>query len=353
MQCVDTPNRCTNIMSNPSTSYEIRGWDAGDNGFDMIVRVNGFGFTIVVSPDLFVNSPLALKRFGEIFDKIAAGEDDDELVWDYSERIADVFIPDFEKLAPSIFHTGKLTLADLAVRGSFECEYRVVDEDPISGAIAKRTPEDIPPPTDWDIRSLESSFPIFDPAEVEVPYSDGRPIHEIIPRQVFVKGKTLFHKSCWSPYDAIDEVEKYSRIHASGMSTQQLRTARLFGIVARSDGQARGLLYDWIDTNGTAGTLTSAVSVDTPMSLRMKWASQIRDTVAGLHSLDIVWGDVKPDNVLIDTDDDAVVIDLEGGTTRGWVDRDVGGSRAGDFQGLDRLVDFIFNGKSPDCVGHP
>lgn len=86
---------------------------------------------------------------------------------------------------------------------------------------------------------------------------------------------------------------------------------------------------------------------DTPLSTRQKWAGQIRETVAALHELGIVWGDVKPDNVLIDNDNNAVVIDLEGGTTRGWVDRDVGGTLEGDMQGMERMMDFIFNDESP------
>ncbi|KJZ78254.1 hypothetical protein HIM_02292 [Hirsutella minnesotensis 3608] len=317
----------------------------------MNIRVNGFRFRIPVSPDCFINSPRALKVFSEIFDKISASEDDDPEVWTYGEHIADVFLPEFERLAPPVLHTGKLTLANLAVRGSFVCEYRVVQENAIAGVVTESVFEDMPLPEEWDMRLRQSSFPVFDPADVEVPYSDGRFIYDIIPRQVFVQGKTFFYKSCWSPYDAIDEVEKYSRIHASGLSTQQLSTSRLFGIVAGRDGQTKGLLYDWIETKGT-GTLTSVINADTPPSLREKWASQIHGAVMGLHSLGIVWSDVKPDNVLIDGGNNAVVIDLEGGTTRGWVDHDTGGSVEGDLQGLERLVDFIFNDQSPLRLGH-
>ncbi|RSL66066.1 hypothetical protein CEP54_003868 [Fusarium duplospermum] len=95
------------------------------------------------------------------------------------------------------------------------------------------------------------------------------------------------------------------------------------------------------------GTLWSMMKRDTPLSNRQKWAGQIRETVAALHELGVVWGDVKPDNVLIDNDNNAVVIDLEGGTTRGWVDHDVGGTLEGDMQGMERMMDFIFNDESP------
>ena len=44
---------------------------------------------------------------------------------------------------------------------------------------------------------------------------------------------------------------------------------------------------------------------------------------------------------------DAWVIDLEGGTIRGWVDIENQGTLEGDAQGMERLVDFIFNDESP------
>ena len=72
-----------------------------------------------------------------------------------------------------------------------------------------------------------------------------------------------------------------------------------------------------------------------PLSLMQSSASQIQHTVTQFHSLGVVWGDVKSDNVLIDVED---VIDLEGGTTRGWVEHDVGGTMKGDMQGLDELL---------------
>ncbi|KAM4066087.1 hypothetical protein HRG_000240 [Hirsutella rhossiliensis] len=189
----------------------------------MTVRVNGFRFAITVSPDCFVNFPRALELFGQIFDKITAGEDEDPEVWTYGEHVADVFVPAFTRPAPPMPHTtGKLTLADLGVRDSFKCEYWVLDEKPVAGAVTQHVLEDIPPPEEWDMRSLQSCFSIFDPADTDVPYSDGSCIHDIIPRQVFVKDKAFFYQTCWSPYDALDEVEKYARIHASGLSTQMI-----------------------------------------------------------------------------------------------------------------------------------
>jgi serine/threonine protein kinase len=84
----------------------------------------------------------------------------------------------------------------------------------------------------------------------------------------------------------------------------------------------------------------------TPMAKREKWAAQIKDTLTKLHGRGVVWGDAKDSNVLIDHKDNAILIDFEGGTTQGWVDREKARTVEGDNQGLERLMDFIFNDKS-------
>ncbi|UPL04347.1 hypothetical protein LCI18_015281 [Fusarium solani-melongenae] len=291
--------------------YEIRGWDSGDDDLAISIRVNGRRFTIPISPNSFLNSPAAFSLFRKILAKVVAGEDDDPEVWDY------------------IVHTRKLTLADLAPRGAFECEYRVIDERPLAVGITERVPE-IEPSDEWDIRKIQSAFPVLDPREVEVSYSEGHRIYDIILQKVSVNGRQFFYKSSWSPSDPIDEIGKYAKIKASNPPLEHLHMSRLFGIVAYPYGQTKGLLYEWIET-GRHGTLWSMMKPDTPLSTRQKWAGQIWETVAALHKLGVVWGDVKPDNVLIDNNNNAVVIDLEGGTTRGWVDHYVGGALDGDM----------------------
>ncbi|KAK2924448.1 hypothetical protein FoTM2_014725 [Fusarium oxysporum f. sp. vasinfectum] len=52
-----------------------------------------------------------------------------------------------------------------------------------------------------------------------------------------------------------------------------------------------------------------------------------------LHEEGIVWGDAKPDNVLIDKDENAWIIDFGGSYTPGWVDEDKAETFEGDYQG--------------------
>lgn len=56
-----------------------------------------------------------------------------------------------------------------------------------------------------------------------------------------------------------------------------------------------------------------------------------------LHKIWIVWGDVKPDNVLVNAEDDAVVIDFGGGFAPKWVDQALENTKDGDDQGVSRI----------------
>jgi serine/threonine protein kinase len=68
---------------------------------------------------------------------------------------------------------------------------------------------------------------------------------------------------------------------------------------------------------------------------------QIKQTLAGLHDLGILWRDIKTDNVLIDDNGDAVVLDFGGGNTMGWVDWDKYGTMEGEMQGLRKILDVL------------
>lgn len=76
-------------------------------------------------------------------------------------------------------------------------------------------------------------------------------------------------------------------------------------------------------------------------SLRQKWARQIRETVAGLHGLGILWRNLKTQNVLIDNNGNAVVLDFGGGNTVGWVDNDKYATMEGEEQGLRRMMEAL------------
>ncbi|EXJ82201.1 hypothetical protein A1O3_06014, partial [Capronia epimyces CBS 606.96] len=68
---------------------------------------------------------------------------------------------------------------------------------------------------------------------------------------------------------------------------------------------------------------------------------QIAQDLARLHQSGIVWGDVKPENVLIDKAAHAWLVDFGGSSTDGWVDKHLAETVEGDLQGLRRLGEFL------------
>jgi tRNA A-37 threonylcarbamoyl transferase component Bud32 len=78
---------------------------------------------------------------------------------------------------------------------------------------------------------------------------------------------------------------------------------------------------------------------DISLSMRKNWASQIEYTVTELHKRNILWKDAKPDNIIIDEDDNVWLIDFGGGFTEPWVDMELYESCEGDLQALGRIKD--------------
>ena len=88
-------------------------------------------------------------------------------------------------------------------------------------------------------------------------------------------------------------------------------------------------LADWIETRKPS------------RALKEKWNRQVRDTVRALHRHGIIWGDVKPDNVLIDREHNTWLIDFGGGFNSGYVDVDVMETVEGDWQGVSRMAEAL------------
>ncbi|KAF2999190.1 hypothetical protein E8E14_006418 [Neopestalotiopsis sp. 37M] len=98
---------------------------------------------------------------------------------------------------------------------------------------------------------------------------------------------------------------------------------QLRGYIVHADtGAIVGLLRDWIQHGPNGGTLKKVMEEPVSKELREKWAKQIRETVEQLHEIDVIWGDGKPCNVIIDNNQDAWLIDFDGGYTDGWVDKE-------------------------------
>ncbi|KAK3318121.1 hypothetical protein B0H66DRAFT_602724 [Apodospora peruviana] len=341
------------------------GWDVGPNSLDLVVLVHNCDFSIFIGPRNFSNSPCALTKFKRIHTLVHQGKDYLDEVWDFADWAAGPFVQAFASNAPEppVRPFNQLTLADLYDRKHFDCQLNVVDETPVAGL---DTPRD-----NYDGQSDDANllakwytgrFPVLDAKDVVVvanpDFSGGRGEaceEELMmdytmfdcPRRVTADGRDLFFKSV--PYTEetvlLSSAAKYAKIIESGV----LRTSRLYGLVVAPP-RVLGLLYDWIPFERS---LFYAVIGDddsdknkATLAEREKWAHQIKDMDARLHEIQVVWGDVKPDNVLIDKNGDVVIIDFEAGFTGGWIDAEKQDTVEGDLQGLERLMDFMFNEES-------
>lgn len=75
--------------------------------------------------------------------------------------------------------------------------------------------------------------------------------------------------------------------------------------------------------------------------LRETWIHQLKEMVNEFHKAGIIWGDVKPGNVLIDMENNLWIIDFGGSYTPGWVDEKLMETVEGDLQGLSKIINFI------------
>ncbi|CAM1500442.1 Fc.00g096040.m01.CDS01 [Cosmosporella sp. VM-42] len=117
------------------------------------------------------------------------------------------------------------------------------------------------------------------------------------------------------------EFNTYKMILAAGLDSSQLHICRLYGVVMDDSYFILGLLLTYIDHDGHP--LSTRVHPDEPPpAARERWVGQLDATFTALHKADIVWGDVKATNALIDRDNNAWMIDFGGGYTKSWVDRD-------------------------------
>lgn len=141
----------------------------------------------------------------------------------------------------------------------------------------------------------------------------------------------FFFKAVFKDHGHLREVELLSQINHSGEFDIHFQTSKLLGLVVWDDDETSlmGFLLEYIDGGTLALWMESA---DT-----MKWISQIEATVRQLHRVGIVWEDVKPDNVMINADGDAVVVDFGGGYTPEYIKPELQNTAQGDLMGLEQM----------------
>ncbi|KGO64842.1 hypothetical protein PITC_040870 [Penicillium italicum] len=249
------------------------------------------------------------------------------------------FLPIFHKIAP-LDPSQKYTLEDCLFAEEFHYSVQVVGDNLVpvylsntknmkNHLIGARLPSSI----DY------SAFPAYHPREVQVPISADSAALPGIPHKVFIHGQPQpsFFKIVYGGDMSITirEIFTYSKIRMAKFDPPIL-TSQLEGLVQDDDGYVMGLVLSYINCDGA--TLNCIDGHDPKFfELRQKWVDQISHTIKHLHSYDIIWGDAKAANVLIDANEDAYLIDFGGGYTEGWVEKEKSNSTEGDLQGLENI----------------
>ncbi|KAH6716061.1 hypothetical protein BKA61DRAFT_515521 [Leptodontidium sp. MPI-SDFR-AT-0119] len=253
------------------------------------------------------------------------------------------FFPVFRALAPQLSSTPQMqTLHEFFNPPTFFFTLKVVKGtlSPVSTPENSQPLEFLPPSMEPPLVLLDAGVPIFNPSSLNVdwdPESEGAQF----PTKVF--GDKLmpyfFKATVHGNSAAIErEIEILLRLERVGLTTK-IRVPRLCGFV-QVDGRntIMGLLLSYVERQHTL----EGILLDKPeVALRKKWFRDIEHMLKLLYEADIVWGDAKADNILIDVENEAWIIDFGGSYTFGWVDEDNMNTVEGDLQGLQRIKEHL------------
>ncbi|KAF5704135.1 hypothetical protein FMUND_12677 [Fusarium mundagurra] len=311
-----------------------------DTDSELVVMCNYRQFIISVSAGSFAQSPALKNKYLVLLEVADNYELDGYTVEDLYDWIVAPLLPKFREV-PEI--TSTLTLQHFLFPETYRYDIQGDGEQLV--AVASTDSSEVNPM--FGIQLLEEScapWPHFGPKDIQLPEKKnehGPPSY--LPSRVLLKdGNAAFFKPMrWGDKKTfMNELEKYKNIHDAHLD-ESLRISRLIGLVRDGTGPIFGLLLTYIDCGRK--TLLCAARPDTSRELREKWAQQVNDTVRQLHAAGIVWGDAQPDNVLVDRENDAWLIDFGGGYTNGWVPKELSGTVEGDLQGLKKINKFLLH----------
>jgi serine/threonine protein kinase len=116
-----------------------------------------------------------------------------------------------------------------------------------------------------------------------------------------------------------------------------IKVPRLLGFVAfnNSKTEIMGFLLSNIDG---PKPLTKLLKSSVPRAKRAEWSTKSEKYVKTLHENNIIWGDAKADNFIVDANDELWIIDFGGSYTEGWVDPELSETMEGDDMGLEKVV---------------
>ncbi|KAF5672800.1 hypothetical protein FHETE_3634 [Fusarium heterosporum] len=137
------------------------------------------------------------------------------------------------------------------------------------------------------------------------------------------------------------ELEYLGKLFKISAQQETLRIPHLLGYIHHKETeQILGFLRQWVP-----GRVLSKIDIGSVSpEMRQRWSSQISDIIRYLHEHGLIWGNAKPDNIIIDEEDDAWLVDFGGGYARGWMDKDLTETKEGDEQALAKIEELLRKG---------
>lgn len=133
--------------------------------------------------------------------------------------------------------------------------------------------------------------------------------------------------------------------------TTKFYCPKLLGIVtcatpAQVENKSRRSIMGFLQTAIEQPTpLTTKLDSAVPQEKRDVWAQKADEAKRILHENDIIWGDAKADNFVVDAEENLWIIDFGGSYTEGWVDPEIAETKKGDNMGLNKIVNAL---RDPD-----
>jgi hypothetical protein len=140
-----------------------------------------------------------------------------------------------------------------------------------------------------------------------------------------------------------------SNLHKLGkLSLDTIKVPNLLSFVAfeNSKTEIMGILLQHIEE---PTLLTKLLNKNVRRAKRAEWSRKCEKYVHVLHENDIIWGDAKADNSVVDRVDELWIIDFGGSFTDGWVDPELSETVEGDQMGLDEIKKALINPDKNTC----
>lgn len=314
-----------------------------DRTADIAVVCKGKCFRVHLHPENLEGSPEVSQKYNEMMDSVL----DDDFAGTSEEDLLEWALEPFSEIFHQIESPSNepITLQDYLFPETYNYVLCAVD-DCMRVFLDYRVPRSFGSGVTMEDDEMYPACPRFSPTEIEVqPTNDEQPL-SIYHLKVVAGGNTYFFK----PVDAISrrsalrELNSFIRIEETGKPIDLIRTPRLHGVVHDPEnGDILGLLLSWINCNST--TLHCAMKAHPPEETRKKWMRQVSTTVKQLHEAGIIWGNATADNILIDVNDDAWVVDFGGGYTKGWVSEHNMETELGDSEGTLQILERTWSGR--------